>query len=80
MEYVHCFLGGPLDGHRTPSGTGEMYSRFMSRAHRDIGPKIQAVYEYVESKTDTGTTQRIYRYVRSMPFSEADDFIHGRGD
>ena len=75
MEYVDHFLGGPRDGVKRASQAGERYPKYTLRQSVEVGPRVLAVYQFEETRVMDGVTERIYRYLRSMPADEAQRFL-----
>lgn len=75
MEYIDCFIGGPFDGRREASRTGQSYHTVRIRQHVQNGTRVMAVYQWQESHTTEQSSERRYRYFRSLPRNEAMQYL-----
>jgi len=76
MQYRQKFYGGPKDG-EIRDLPNEHFRTIISRAHVEDGKARLAIYEFEESRESSGTTERVYRYRRTVNESDAKPIIEG---
>jgi len=75
MEYIDQFVGGPRDGIKQKSQYGARYPLFTLRQAVEIGHQVLALYQFETAGVTSFATERTYRYVRSLPAEEAQQFL-----
>lgn len=75
MEYIDHFVGGPRDGIKRKSQYDQRYPLFTLRQAVEIGPQLMALYQFDAAETTPLGTVRTYRYVRSLPIKEAQEYL-----
>jgi hypothetical protein len=75
MEYIDHFVGGPRDGIKRKSEYGQRFPLFTLRQAVEIGRQVMALYQFESAQITTSGTERTYRYVRSLPSQEAQEFL-----
>lgn len=77
MDYDDCFIGGPLDGQKDRSTyQSGNHPSVVGRQLVEAGYVVFGIYEHHENRSLGATTDRIYRYVRSMPLQDGIDFVN----
>lgn len=76
MDYVDCFDGGPSDGKRESDYKRAQFKRFAIRRFLDeSGFKRMSIYEYRESKIIGTTTERVFKFLRTVDEQTGNAFL-----
>jgi len=75
MEYIDHFVGGPRDGIKRKSEYSERYPVFTLRQAVEIGRQVMALYQFEAAQVTASGTERTYRYVRSLPSQQAQEYL-----
>ena len=75
MDYLDCFVGGPLDGNKEKSPYRGRHPTVIGRQLVDAGLTVLGIYCHKDNRTLDNSTQRIFHYLKSLPFEEGQDYI-----